>query len=245
MAHVGIIHVHSKFSYDGQHTLDEIAFFARKRGYSFVGMSEHSNTFDQRKMVEFVEECRRVSDPSFLMIPGLEFTCDANLHLLALGIERFTDAKNPISIARFVRAQGGVAIVSHPGRYDFKIPSGLETAIDGIEVWNASCDGRFVPNHRSIALWKALRKRNGSLLAFGAQDLHRITRHRHVKVIVPSDQLTQEKLLRKFREGDFVVSNSYVRLSPGALPGWVKLNAIGCIRRAFLTAKAIRDRLAQ
>ena len=45
MAKTGIIHIHSNLSYDGRQSLEEIALFARKRGYCFVGMTEHSDTF--------------------------------------------------------------------------------------------------------------------------------------------------------------------------------------------------------
>ena len=114
----GIIHVHSNLSYDGQHSLEEIAQYAKKCGYGFVGMTEHSDTFDNDKMSDFVNECRRLSNSELLVIPGVEFTCENKLHLLGLGIEHFTDVKDPISVARFIRAQGGLAIVSHPVRYN-------------------------------------------------------------------------------------------------------------------------------
>ena len=82
----GIIHVHSNYSYDGQHSIDEIAQFGRKRGYSFIGMTEHSDTLDEEKVALYVEECRRVSSPDCLIIPGIEFSCDNNLHLIGLGV---------------------------------------------------------------------------------------------------------------------------------------------------------------
>ena len=245
MAHVGILHVHSNLSYDGQNTLAEIASFAKRRGYRFVGLSEHSDTFDQHKMAHLVDECRRRSDASLLMVPGLEFTCDHNLHLLALGIEYYTDVTNPALVARFVKAQGGLAILSHPSRYGYQIPSGLEMLLDGIEVWNAAYDGRFLPNDRSIRLWKALHARNNSLRAFGTQDLHTIRDHRHVRVSVRCNRLTRDTILQSLKNGDFVISNSYVRLRSDSSPGWMKLKAIGAAHRAYLTARAIRDRLVR
>src|SRR5206468_2984299 len=103
MANVGILHVHSNLSYDGQNTLAEIAALAKLRGYRFVGMSEHSDTFEPQRMAYLVDECRRLSDASLLMIPGLEFTCDNRLHLLALGIDRYTDVRDPTLVTRFVK----------------------------------------------------------------------------------------------------------------------------------------------
>jgi len=245
MTNVGILHVHSNLSYDGQNTLAEIAFFAKSRGYQFVAMSEHSDTFDPQKMAYLVDQCGRLSDASFLMIPGLEFTCDNRLHLLALGIERYINTTNPILVARFAREQGGLAILSHPSRYAYQIPSGLETYLDGIEVWNAGYDGRFIPNDRSIRLWKSLRTCNNSLRAFGSQDLHAIEDHRHVRVGVRCEQLTRHAILKGLRAGKFVISNSFLRLQSDSSPCWMKLSAIGAGRRAYLVAKALRDRLAR
>lgn len=245
MAKVGIIHVHSNFSFDGQHTLEEIALLAKKRRYSFAGITEHSNTFDEDKMSHLIKECRRLSDQVLLLIPGLEFTCDENLHLLGLGIKHFTAIKDPISVARFIKAQGGVAIVSHPSRYGYKLLSGLETEIHGIEIWNAVYDGRFVPNDRSIALWQALRKRNMALRPFGGQDLHQITGHCHVQTTVLSDEQNEERILQDLKAGNFKISNPYFQLRPARLTGWIKLNSIIWARRAYLQAKAIRDCLAK
>ena len=195
-------------------------------------------------MADLVDECRRLSDGSFLMLPGLEFTCDNRLHLLALGIERYTTLTNPALVARFVNAEGGVAVLSHPIRYGYQIPAGLEMVLDGIEVWNAGYDGRFIPNDRSIRLWESLRVRNHSLRAFGSQDLHEIGNHRHVRVSVRCEPLTRDAIVTSLKGGRFVISNSYVRLRPDSSPGWMKLTAIGAGRRAYLTAKAIRDRVA-
>ena len=245
MAHLGILHVHSNLSYDGRNTLAEIASLARRRGYRFVGMSEHSDTFEPQKMAYLVAECGRLSDASLLMVPGLEFTCDNRLHLLALGIEQYTDATNPALVARFVKEQGGVVVLSHPSRYGYQIPSGLEMLLDGIEVWNAGYDGRFLPNDRSIRLWEALHARNTSLRAFGSQDLHAIENHRHVMVNVQCEELTRDSILKSLSEGSFVISNSFIRLRSTSSPGWVKLHAIGAARRAYLTTRALRDRLAR
>ncbi len=244
MAKIGIIHVHSKMSYDGQNTLEEIALLAKKRGYSFVGMTEHSDTFDEKGMSHFVKECRRLSNPDFILIPGIEFTCENNLHLIGLGIEHFTAIRDPISVARFIKKEGGLSIVAHPIRYGYKMPVGLEKEIDGIEVWNAGYDGRFVPNDRSIALWQSLRGRNDAILAFGGEDLHEITDHGHVKLTVSCDELTEGTIIRVLREGNYLITNPYFQLRPASLNGGLNLMSIVLARRAYLVAKAIRDRLA-
>ena len=239
----GIIHVHSKLSYDGQNTLEEIALFAKKRGYGFVGMTEHSDTFDEEKMSQYVKECRRLSSPELILIPGIEFTCDNKLHLIGLGIGQFTATRDPISVARFIKKQDGLSIVAHPMRYDYKIPEGLEKEIDGIEVWNAGYDGRFVPNDRSITLWRSLRGRNDALLAFGGQDLHELTDHGHVELAVPCDDLKEEVILRALKQGDYIIKNPFFRIRPTVLNGRLNRLSILLARRAYLATKSVLDRL--
>jgi hypothetical protein len=244
MANVGIVHVHSSYSYDGESTLEEIALLAKRRGYSFIGMTEHSDTFDEDKMRRFTDGCKRFSDSSLLMIPGIEFTCEGNLHLLGVGVREFTPVKDPIAVAKFINRQGGIAIVSHPSRYEYKLPPGLEMEIHGIEIWNAAYDGRFVPNDRSIVLWQALRRRNRTLCPFGGQDLHQITDHSHVKIRVLCDEPSEEQILRSLKASNYEIANYCFRLRPASLGDWHKLAPIACLRRAYIQAKSIRDRVS-
>ena len=246
MVRSGIIHVHSTLSYDGEHTLAELASFGRKCGYSFIGMTEHSDTFDDAKMKALIEECRRLSDGEFLLIAGIEFSCEGNLHLIGLGIRQFTSARDPIVVARFIRAQGGLAIVSHPSRYGYEIPPALVGEINGIEVWNASNDSRFVPDRRVMDLWRRLRQHNQALAAFGGQDLHRITRQRQVKLVLGGQhgELTAEGILACLRRGNFIVSNRYLRIGGDRPPGWARRRAMAWMWRGLVVAKSLRDRVS-
>jgi hypothetical protein len=236
----GIIHVHSTFSYDGRHSLDEIAAMAKQRGYHFVGMSEHSDTLDEAKVSDLIAACRQVSTPDCLIIPGIEFTCDDNLHLLAVGIQCYTDQTNPAAVAQFVRESGGVAIVAHPVRYQYQIPSDMVSHLDGIEVWNAGYDGRFVPNDRSLDLVERLRHQNPRLATFCGQDLHRIQEYDHVVLSLSCEALEQETILRALRNGRFTVSNRYFHLDGLASPRPMQMRWIRLARWFYESAKALR-----
>jgi predicted metal-dependent phosphoesterase TrpH len=243
----GIVHVHSTFSYDGEHTLAELASFGRKCGYSFIGMTEHSDTFDHAKMKALVEECRHLSDGEFLLMAGIEFSCEGDLHLMGLGIKQFTSVRDPIGLARFIRGQGGLAVVSHPSRYGYEIPPALVDEVDGIEVWNASNDSRFAPDWRVLNLWRELRRHNHTLTAFGGQDLHRITRQRHVKLVLNGQdgELTAERVLACLRRGKFIVSNRYLRIGGDRPPGWARLSVLAWMWRGLMAAKSLRDRVSR
>lgn len=237
----GIIHAHSNYSYDGQHSLAEIAKYGIKRGYGFIGMSEHSDTLDEKKMADYVKECQQVSSQNCLIISGIEFTCEDNLHIVGLGVEHYTDIKDPLKVAEFIRQQGGISIIAHPVRYNYQIPSNLSNAVDGIEVWNAGYDGRFVPNDCSLNLIKEMRKENKSILAFGGQDLHRIKDHCSVEIAAPCNGLSKGSILLALKEGNFVISNPYFELDSSREPGWLKLGKIRLSRRMYYLTKWLRD----
>jgi hypothetical protein len=241
----GILHVHSKFSYDGVSSVDELAAFGRACGYSFMAMSEHSDTFDRDRMAAYVDECRRVTGPDFVMIPGIEFTCESNLHVVGIGIQTYTDMREPVRVARFVREQGGVPVAAHPSRYHHRLPSGLADVLGGIEVWNASYDGRFVPNASALNLLKEFRQRNASINAFAGQDLHRLPGRRcRVTVGVHAERLDGDAIVRALARGDFSVSNGVFRLHACGEPGPLKLARIGAARIVYERAKYLRDGVA-
>ncbi|MBI5180239.1 MAG: PHP domain-containing protein [Nitrospirae bacterium] len=237
----GIIHVHSNYSYDGKHSLEEITHFARKRGYSFIGMSEHSDTFNEDIMSEYVKECQRVSTPDCLIIPGIEFTCENDIHIIGLGVQQYTNIKDPLKVAEFVRQQGGISIIAHPSRYNYQIPLDLACAVDGIEVWNAAYDGRFVPNDKSLNLIKEIRKGNGSILVFGGQELHRISDCWNIETTAFCNKLCKDAIIYSFKQGDFTISNPYFKLDSLNESGWLKMIQIRTARKMYYIAKLIRD----
>jgi predicted metal-dependent phosphoesterase TrpH len=237
----GIIHVHSDFSYDGQHSLEEIAQFGREREYSFIGMSEHSNTFNKNKMLAYIKKCSMLSCPDLIMIPGIEFKCENNLHIIGLGIESFSVSEDPIEIIQFIQKQNGVAIIAHPSRYNYKIPFELINRADGIEVWNVVYDGRFVPNNCSLNLVRKSRKNNISILAFGGLDLHRIAKQINVEITLYSEELKSDSLIHALKEGCFRISNSYFNFGSRDDIKWMQLAEIYLLRHMYISARKIRN----
>jgi len=239
----GLIHAHSTYSYDGRHTLGEIAAFARSRGLGFVGMSEHSDTLDCDKVARLQEDCQKASAPDCLIIPGIEFTCTDNLHLIGLGIQRYNPSKDPLVINEFIQQERGVAIIAHPKRYHYEISEKLLAAVNGIEIWNAGYDGRFVPNDHSITLLKHARERQETLLAFGGQDLHMIQyKQAQVSLSVRCERLVPGSVLDAIRDGNFTISNGYFSIEARARVNFLKAVPIYLGSRLYTTVKNLRDR---
>ena len=95
----GIVHVHSNYSYDGHNSLEEIARYARTRGYHFVGMTEHSDTFDRSRMRDYVQDCARMSTSECLLIPGI-YLWVAFKFTLPLVIDKGLDFWTAMQISR-------------------------------------------------------------------------------------------------------------------------------------------------
>jgi predicted metal-dependent phosphoesterase TrpH len=238
----GIIHIHSKFSYDGQHSLEQIAQFGREHGYSFLGITEHSDSFDKTNMSQLTNTCYSLSSAHLLIIPGIEFTCKDNMHILGLGIQNYIESNECTEIIHFIHQQNGIAIIAHPSRYNYRIPSELARKANGIEVWNVAYDGRFIPNAKSLYLFKNLSRINSSLLAFGGNDLHTITNRRKVETILFSEQLDREEIIHALREGNFKISNSYFSLDSRTIQ-WLSLSQIYVLRHLYILAKNIREHM--
>jgi hypothetical protein len=231
-------------SYDGQHGLPELAEGARNRGYDFVAMSEHSDTLDQGRLTELAGECERWSQGDLLLIPGVEYTCEGNLHLLAFGMRHYTNDKSAAGVARRVDESGGVPVVAHPSRYGYRLPENVVPWLAGIEVWNAGYDGRFVPNPHSFRLLATLRRRRPSLAAFCGQDVHRVSQLCAVGVRIECERLDEASILAALREGRFTVHGRLFRFDARREAPAGTMLKLRLARRAYENARWLRDRVA-
>jgi predicted metal-dependent phosphoesterase TrpH len=172
--HRGLIHIHSSFSYDGKNSIQEWAAFLKLKGYDFACFTEHDDDFDQHKMAQLVKECKDISDASFYAVPGLEFRCSNKVHLLGLGVTTYKRADGPIAAAQFIKGAGGLSVLAHPRGYERNITKALLEYIDGIEAWNASKDGRFLPSSDSIQFCMECKRANPTVMLVGGADVHSI-----------------------------------------------------------------------
>jgi hypothetical protein len=238
-----VLHVHSTVSYDGQHPLSELAEAARRHGYDFVAMTEHSDTLDQARLSNLADQCQASSRSDLLLIPGVEYTCDGNLHLLAFGMRRYTSETRPIAVAQQVAEAGGIPVVAHPIRYAYGVSEELAPWLAGIEVWNAGYDGRFVPNPRSFQLLEAFRRRNAMLAAFSGQDIHRTRHFCDVSVVVDEDRLEERAILDALREGRFGIRGGPFRIAARAELSKGTMVAWRLAHRVYEHARWLRNRI--
>jgi len=238
----GIVHVHSHFSSDGFYSIADLADFAREAGFRFVGLTDHAEDLTSDDVKCLRRECEQHSNESCTVIPGLEFRCSGGIHILGLGVADHIPSSNPVVVASEIRAKGGLAILAHPSRASQNGGSELYATLDGIEIWNAAYDGRFVPPLSNLRLLQEARNTNPAILAFGGTDLHWL--HRPPSVVLElaeSNGVSQDIVLEELRFGRFSIRGKYVCFGANARTNQLARFPLWVLRRLYEVSKAVRD----
>ena len=179
--YAGDFHVHSRESTDATPTLDANVALAKQRGLDFIEMSDH-NTITQ---LDFFEDIQS-KEPSFLLIPGIEFTTYMG-HANAIGATKWVDHKigQPgVTIegaADQILAQGALLSINHPALEigDLCIGCAWKHQLDpkkigAVEIGTGGLTkGAALFSARAIAFWDALLDKGIKIPALGGSDDHR------------------------------------------------------------------------
>jgi hypothetical protein len=225
----GLFHVHTTHSFDGESSVGELVNFCKENRFDFVCVTDHADLMDEESVRRFGRDCDAHSGNGVKIIPGLEyaFPQDEGVHLLCVGIRQPVREKRIGRAVDEVRRMGGLSIVAHPSRNGYRIPEEIVSAIDGIEVWNAAYDSRFLPDTGSLELWMSVRKRNPGVMAYTGQDMHNIRGFREVYLELHRELPSGEyDLIEQLREGCFRGKGRYTSVRAGAVPSTGKLFAL-------------------
>jgi hypothetical protein len=165
----GDLHAHTLAS-DGVHTLEELAWKAKRNGLDFLAVTNH-NQFASREALPCVE--------GVTMIPGVEWTHFRG-HAGFLGVDRPYDgifAANTIAEvrARFTtaRQRGALIIIEHPFDPDCGFHFDISALPhDCIEVWNGPMRES---NLRAVGYWHQRLCAGEKIPACGGSDYHHDT----------------------------------------------------------------------
>lgn len=140
----GIIHCHSHFSHDGQHSLEELCQAFKAQGFKFAALTEHSCGINKEDYAEFVAQCKVLSSEDFVLIPGLEILCPNGAEIAGVGLEEIVEPGEPDQVVAAIRHAGGFSIWVHPQKRG-ALPE-KPYASHAIELLNGKEDGTVAPN---------------------------------------------------------------------------------------------------
>ena len=217
--YIGVCHIHSTHSSDGDLTIAEIARFFRERRYHFVCLTEHSSKPDgsfigEDKMKEMREECRAASSDSFVVIPGLECETDSGVHILAIGVTQPIESRNYLEVIDAIKLQGGIAVLAHPFFFERKYPQELMEQLDGIEIWNG---GKVpVPDASACFMLQKLHRKGITPLAYFGLDFHRQEQYKPLCMIVSADELSVSGVVQALKSGNYLLRSPEYEITPFA-----------------------------
>lgn len=221
----GLFHVHSRFSSDGKLSLAELKTECLARGLHFMVVTDHAEDFGPGDLEDYVSECRGLSGRDFLAVPGLELRLPGNeeFHLLIAGWG-YPPSGGYKPMAETLADElgcrnGALVVLAHPrksgsrsGRPLPSLPGGIEPAIDGVEIWNASTDSRYLPDHRAIRTYMAIKSNRAGLVGIGGLDLHDRSGFRGVRLRIKGEFRDAGGLINRIRSGDFETRGTYLKV---------------------------------
>jgi|SRR5579864_616883 len=213
----GAMHLHSRYS-DGEFTLPELRELFLAEGCSFACITDHAEFFDERSIQEYVSECNSLSDDQFCFVPGLEYRCEREMHILGYGATKLAPAKDPQEVIRHIDAQGALSVIAHPKDDSFSWIESFATLPLGIEAWNTKYDGRYAPRPATFALLRRLQGRRPGMRAYYGQDLHWKKQFHGMFVEVECPEARADMILVALAEGKYSArKDAYHLPASGAL----------------------------
>lgn len=241
----GVVHVHSRISYDGHESIARLADFFRAQGYDFMCITEHSDGLTRENMKRIVEECAQVTTADFIAVPGVEFSCRHRLHILGIGVTEPVDSHDPVPVAQHIRTCGGAVILAHPCAYGAENPDELAVCLDGIEIWNQPKDGKLGPGSKPLKLWKRWRALNPKLRAIGAIDLHRLDSPSSLGVELQLPERSPAAIIAALKNGPVKIKGPRVSLSGEKFPGMLGEAKYTVMSRTYNALRSMRNMLVR
>jgi predicted metal-dependent phosphoesterase TrpH len=217
----GLFHIHTTCSHDGRLEPATIREKALSFGCGFAVVCDHAEDLTPDRYQRLREDCGKVSDGKFLLVPGLEYAF-GRIHLLGIGVKRCIPAAEPEECLEKIRGEGGMTVWAHPFLPDVLRHERWDL-LDGIEVWSARYGTKYVPSADLCRAVRALREGGASLSAYAGLDAHRGDQMKPLCLEVEMEELDQETLLSELRGGRFSLCfGRFTVPSTGKLGIWQK-----------------------
>lgn len=216
----GVLHVHSRYSYDADIPLAELKQVFVSSGLRFACVTEHTDELDSARAQAFIRECQELSDEAFLFIPGFEMPY-LGTHILLVGAFSYAFDKSDLrgSLRRFV-SDGAVAVIAHPHRNGFRVDDLMMDNCIGTEIWNSQYDGKYAPRPGALTWFRSLRERKPGFRALAGIDLHRSSHVGGPHIEMQVADLTSGSVLQNMKEGDYSLRGRASIISSDGVLEW-------------------------
>jgi hypothetical protein len=221
----GCIHIHSKYSFDSDVSIEKIIFAAKKKGLDYFTINDHKS-FDASQD----EAVKKESD--IVILVGTEMNDPANHnHLLVFNSKVILKGKPAGDYAKLYQENGAVTFVAHP--FEDRLTKEYRkyiwtdennTHFHGLEIWNAVSEwlaslnpkknGFFLvffpyffikkPHEKALQYWDNLAINGIRKAAIGSVDAHTIKYKWHG---ITFTFLTHAKLFKTIRTNVLIEGN--------------------------------------
>src|SRR5277367_6009203 len=153
------------------------------------------------------------------MVPGLEYRCDRDMHILGYHATHLFSGTNPQEVIRHTDAEGAISVIAHPKNDFFEWIESFSSLPQGIEAWNSKYDGQYAPRSGTFALLQRLKKRAPAMHAFYGLDLHWKRQFRNFFIELDCDSGESDAIISALRGGKYTAHKDNLWLpSSGVLP---------------------------
>ena len=208
----GAIHIHSNYS-DGEFALGALREIMISAGCDFVCMTDHAESFDDKKLKAYTRECDLLSDDRFRFVAGLEYTCDRRMHVLGLGVTSLAATTDPQEVIHHIEDQSGISVIAHPMDSMFEWIETFDALPNGIETWNSKYDGRYAPRPGTFRLLQRLQEREPRMRAFYGIDLHWRKQFRGLFNVLQASGSQRDEILSALSDGNYFATKDDLELS--------------------------------
>jgi len=202
----GDLHTHTLAS-DGVHTLEELAFKAKRHNLDFIAVTDHN---------QFVSADRLPLADAVTMIPGVELThYDGHANFTGVdvpfeGTFATNDHDEIIKLFRTAHDRGALITINHPfdPACSFRLDMNM-LPFDCIEIWNGPMRES---NLRAVGYWHQMLCNGNKIPAVGGSDYHRDTPFIFLggpTTCVYTDSAGKSDILAALRAG-----HSYISFAP-------------------------------
>lgn len=235
----GIVHCHSALSFDSQVSLTELCHALSCDDYQFVAMTEHTKGVSVDAYGVYVQECRRHTTKSFVVIPGLEVRCAEGDEIAAIGVEKFISDGLACQVVSEVRKLNGYAVWVHPHKR--RPDHGRLLDCDAVEVLNGKTDGYVAPSLSMLSKLKLYAAIGRIPHAIFGLDLHTLESPRITWIECCVPELNEQEIVSSLKAGRFMNRTARVRLSSSATMSFREYLCCGCLRGAYVLWNAILE----